>query len=135
MASRKGGEEGCVAVDRFVEALAPPRRREVAALRAILLGVDPAISEEIKWNAPSFRTTEHFATMNLRSKGGLLLILHLGAKKAALPENTIADPQGLLKWLGPDRASIAFRDEDDVHAKRDALSSLVRQWMEHLLVR
>lgn len=127
--------EAGVAVERFVDALDHPRRREVAALRAILLGIDPAICEAIKWNAPSFRTTEHFATMNLRSKNGLLLILHLGAKKATLPERAIVDPQGLLKWLGPDRASLVFRDEAEILAKKDVLSSLVRQWIGHLSLR
>jgi hypothetical protein len=36
-----------------------------------------------KWNAPSFRTTEFFATLNLRAKDGVdrvWLVLHLGAK-------------------------------------------------------
>lgn len=135
MASRRSGEEGRAAVERFIDALALPRRREVAALRAILLGIDPAISETIQWNAPSFRTTEHFATMNLRAKDGFLLVLHLGAKKAALPENAIADPHGLLKWLGPDRASIGFRDEDEILARKDALASIVRQWIGHLPAR
>lgn len=135
MASRESADAGSVAVARFVEALAPPRRNEVAALRAVLLGIDPAISEEIKWNAPSFRTGEHFATMNLRAKDGLLLVLHLGAKKAALPDGAIADPQRLLTWLGPDRASVAFRDEDAILAARDALAAIVRQWIAYLPAR
>jgi hypothetical protein len=126
------GNEAGDAVQRFVDALPLPRRREVAALRAVILGVDPAIGEAIKWNAPSFRTGEHFATMNLRAKDGLLLVLHLGAKKSAAPAPTIADPQGLLKWLGPDRACVTFRDEDAVLAARDALTRIVRQWLAHL---
>lgn len=124
--------EAGAAVQRFVDALPLPRRCEVAALRAVILGIDPAIGEAIKWNAPSFHTTEHFATMNLRVKDGLALILHLGAKKSAVPAMTIADPQGLLKWLGPDRACVTFRDEGAILAAQDALARIVRQWLGHL---
>ena len=30
----------------------------------------PGIREGVNWNAPSFRTTEYFATTNLREKDG-----------------------------------------------------------------
>lgn len=38
----------------------------VAALRAIILQADDRITEAVKWNAPSFYPTEHFATFRLR---------------------------------------------------------------------
>lgn len=126
---------GTADVEAFLDALDHPCKPALAALRRVLLGIDPAIAEEIKWNAPSFRTTEHFATTNVRGKDGLLLILHLGAKKAALPAGAIADPQGLLKWLGPDRASIAFCSDDDVRSRADALAAIVRQWIAHVPAR
>lgn len=133
MGRTKSADPGKVAtVGAFLDALDHPHKPAVLALRRALLGVDASISEEIKWNAPSFRTVEHFATMNMRAREGVLLILHLGAKKAGLPAIAIADPLGLLKWLGPDRASLAFRDERDVLAKGDALAGIVRQWIGHV---
>ena len=120
-------------VESFLGALDHALKGEVVALRQLLLSVDPAISEEIKWNAPSFRTSEHFATMHLRAKDSLQLILHLGAKsKRAVPSDAIADPDGLLKWLGPDRASISFMGGDDLESKSSALVAIIRQWIKHV---
>ena len=66
------------------------------------------IEEGVKWNSLSFRTRggqgEWFATVNLREKQGVGLILRFGAKKNALSETgvAIADPAGLLRWLAKD---------------------------------
>jgi hypothetical protein len=121
-----------VSVDSFLATLQHERKNEIVELRAILLGISPSISEEIKWNAPSFRTKEHFATMHLRSKDALQLILHMGAGKRSMPATAIDDPSGLLKWLGPDRALIRFTDSKDLAAKTPALEALVRQWIRHV---
>ena len=67
-------------VDEFMQALDHPRKAEIEALRTIIRGADKSITEGNKWNAPSYRTVEWFATMNLRSKTGMQVILHLGAK-------------------------------------------------------
>src|SRR5690349_8074472 len=119
-------------VAAFLDALDHPLAPAVVALRKVVLAVDPSIAEAVKWNAPSFRTTEHFATMNLRKRDSLLLILHLGAKKRALPKLAIEDPQRLLQWLGPDRAAVAFADASDVAAKAPALRAILRQWLAYV---
>ena len=122
------------AVDQFMAALDHPFKAEIETLRRAILAVDPAIAEGIKWNAPSWRTTEYFATTHLRSKVGLGLILHLGAKARALPEGGLAidDPTGLLKWLGKDRAQVEFSTAADLQAKLPALQALLRQWIQHV---
>jgi len=119
-------------VEAFLAALEHPLKREVVALRRILLGIDPAIGEAIKWNAPSFRTTQHFATMQLRRRDAVRLILHLGAKQRELPRTAIADPHGLLEWLGPDRAIVSFRSAQELAANEAALVAIVRQWLRHV---
>lgn len=121
-------------VDAFFAATDHPHRDALAALRRILLAADPSVGEGIKWNAPSFRTpAEWFATFHLRAKQGVQVILHLGAKKRdASPRDAIADPAGLLQWLGPDRATVVFRDAADVEAKADAFTAVVRQWITHV---
>ena len=88
------------------------------------------IREGIKWNSPSFRTTDYFATLNLR-EDRVWLILHTGAKvkanaKTGIP---IADPSGLLKWLAKDRALVTFESAKDIQSKRVALVSIVREWI------
>lgn len=122
------------AVDQFMAALAHPHKPEIEALREAMLAVHPSIAEGIKWNAPSWRTTEYFATTHLRGKAGFSLILHLGAKARELPAGgiAIADPSGLLKWLGPDRAQIEFTSAADFAAKLPALPALIRQWITHV---
>ena len=121
-------------VDAFVAALDHPHADAIRALRAIILGVDPRVAAEIKWNAPSFRTSEHFATFQLRAREGVQLILHFGARKRPeLPSRAaIRDPGGLLEWLAPDRASVRFRDDADVKARRPAFEAVLRDWIAHV---
>lgn len=120
-------------VQSFIDALDHPLKSEIIALRQLLLSINPAISEEIKWNAPSFRTSEHFATMHLRAKDSVQLILHLGAKsKRVIPPGAIADPEKLLKWLGPDRAAVRITGAGDLAKKSDALVAIIRQWITHV---
>nr|WP_315487199.1 hypothetical protein [uncultured Undibacterium sp.] len=59
----------------------------IESLRPLLLSLSKDIAEGITSNAPSFRTHEHFATIKLREKQGLGIILLLGAKIKALPKS------------------------------------------------
>ena len=122
------------AVDAFMAALEHPFKAELGLLREILLGADPTVAEGIKWNAPSFRTSGYFATTHLRGKGTIGLILHRGAKMRELPEEglAVADPAGLLKWLGKDRAMIEFRQRAEIDSARGALAALIRQWIRYV---
>ncbi|HTE17086.1 MAG TPA: DUF1801 domain-containing protein, partial [Armatimonadota bacterium] len=62
-------------VQAFVAALDHPRVPEILALRRIILDADPRIGEGIKWNAPSYRTSDWFATTHLRARQGVQIIL------------------------------------------------------------
>lgn len=128
----KGKADGDV--DAFMAQLRHPAQALAVALRAAVLSADAAISEGIKWNVPSFRVVDYFATMHLRAATGIGLILHFGAKKNAISATgvDIADPAGLLNWLARDRAMIAFRDEADLAARTPALQALLREWIRHL---
>ena len=126
------GIDGKDEVDAFMQALDHPHKDAIEALRRIIVHVDPAIREGIKWNAPSFRTGEWFATTHLRAKTGIALILHLGAKVRSAPAPVIDDPARRLEWLGKDRARIAFADVAAVEASRPALEGIVREWVRHV---
>ena len=106
----------------------------ILAVRKTIIEADRSISEGIKWKAPSFRTSEYFATINLRAKQGVELILHFGAKKNRISETGVAipDPNSLLTWLGKDRAKITFRDTKDFADKRAAFTALIRAWIKHV---
>lgn len=121
-------------VNDFIAALNHPLKPEVIALRQIILGADSRISQGIKWNVPSFRTTEYFATFYLRAKESIQIILHFGAKPRALPvgDIAIADPEALLTWLAKDRASVTFRNLAEINAHRPAFEAIIRAWIAHI---
>jgi len=134
--SKSGKPSGSAAetVETFLAALEHPFKREILAVRQIILDADPGIVEGIKWNAPSFRTSEYFATFNLLAKDGVQVILHLGAKKRDRSDSgmTIADPELLLDWIADDRASARFRDLKDVDARRSVFSKVIREWIKYV---
>ena len=119
-------------IDTLVAALGHPHEDAIQCLRAILREVDPRVVEEIKWNAPSFRITDHFATLQPRYRQGVQLILHFGAKKRDVPGLSVQDPEALLQWLAPDRASLKFIDLADLQYKRPALERLLRAWIAYV---
>ena len=133
-AAPKSSADTKEAVDEFMAGLKHPAKAEVEALRRIIVEADPSIAEGIKWNSPSFRTTEYFGTTNLRAKKGVGLILHLGAKVRDLPKGgiTIEDPEHLLKWLGKDRAMVEFANLAGLNKSAAALQSVLRQWIRHV---
>jgi len=122
------------AVSAFLATLNYPALDLIQAIRATILASDSRIAEGIKWNAPSFRTIEYFATTNLREKHGEGVILHLGAKVRDLsPEGiTIDDPKGLLKWLARDRAMVVFGGMEDFQAKREAFQGVIGNWIAYV---
>ncbi len=120
-------------VAQFIQTLDHPWKADVEALRQLILKVSPTIREGIKWKSPSFRTTEYFATMNLRNVG-LMLILHTGAKinQNSVQGMAIEDAAGLLKWLGRDRASVTFAGGKDLKSKQAALIKLLAEWIRYV---
>lgn len=125
-------EEGndSAAVDAFLAQLQHPLKDALQAVRRAVLTADPAITEGIKWNSPSFYRQGWFATLNLRAKDGPQLVFHLGAKTKVATEARAAvpDPAGLLRWLGPDRAAVALGDAASLPARLPALRELAGAW-------
>lgn len=121
-------------VDALLATLVHPRKREILALREVILGAHASIEEGVKWNAPSFRTREWFATIHLRARDGVQVILHLGAKATAASTAGIEidDPRKLLTWLGKDRATVVFKDLEELADKRAAFQSLLKQWITYV---
>lgn len=118
-------------VDEFLAQLQHPLKPGVEQLRSAILASDSRISEQVKWNAPSFcYDGVDRATFRLQPGDRLQLVLHRGAKvPEAAARPTLEDPSGLLEWLAPDRAVITFRDLTDVGARQDAVVDIVRRWM------
>jgi Domain of unknown function (DU1801) len=111
--------------------LAHPREPVIFALRDIILGTDSSITESVKWNAPSYATTEHFATFHLRAKDAVQLVLHLGSRgrPGVALRSAVPDPFGILDWKGADRAVATFASVADVHCHADALRNILTTWL------
>lgn len=119
-------------LDSLIDELNHPLRKEVEAFRKMIIEADPTIEEGIKWNSLSFRTTEWFATWNVRVKDQVQFVLHLGAKVKANPEvANIEDPDDLLKWQAKDRALLTLHPAD-IERCRASVTTLIQEWIKHV---
>ncbi len=129
----KNKPQASLAVDALMNELNHPCKESVRALRALILSVDPRIHEEIKWNAPSFYITDHFATFKLRPLTSIQLVLHTGAKVKANPQQfDVPDPQGLLKWAAKDRCVLSLGTAKEAALKHEAVAAIVGAWIHQL---
>lgn len=106
-------------VDVFMAKLDHPFKAEVQAVREIIKGVNPHITEQIKWNAPSFSYKDYLATFNLHSKENVHLVFHN-------PEIASVKSE-LLEGDYKDRRMAYFSSMEDVKAKRAVLESIVKE--------
>jgi uncharacterized protein YdhG (YjbR/CyaY superfamily) len=122
------------AASGMLRTLRHPLRTEIEAVRLIILGASEEIGEGVKWNAPSFRTEKDwFATIHVRAKESVQLILFVGVKKrSGFKPFKLADPNGLVKWLAEDRALVTLGAGRDILDNRKALEVIVRAWIKHL---
>ncbi len=120
------------AVDALLRKSNHPLNPVVESIRALMRKADPRITEGVKWNSASFYHEGWFATCNLRGVGPVTLVFHLGAKPRDEDATglKIEDPDGLLAWLGPDRAATRFRTVAEVASRAPALSALMRGWLK-----
>jgi uncharacterized protein YdhG (YjbR/CyaY superfamily) len=107
-------------VDAFMDRLEHPLKAEVQELREIIKGVSPDITEQVKWNAPTFNHDDKYiATFNLHNVKRVHLVFHhpdVAAIQSDLLEGDYADG----------RRMAYFADKDDVRAKQEALENVVR---------
>jgi uncharacterized protein YdhG (YjbR/CyaY superfamily) len=106
-------------VDAFMAKLDHPFKAEVQAVREIIKGGNPHITEQIKWNAPSFSYKDYLATFNLHSKKNVHLVFHN-------PEIASVKSE-LLEGDYKDRRMAYFSSMEDVKAKRTVLESIVKE--------
>jgi hypothetical protein len=116
----------------FLAALDHPLKADIEAVRKLILGADPAIADGVKWNSLSFRHTDWFATVNLRSRDVIQLVMHTGAKAKDNPELKIPDESGLLVWLAKDRALATLGAGKSLKANAKAFEAIVKAWMRYV---
>ena len=102
-----------------MENLEHPLKEEVQMVREIIQNVNPAIAEQIKWNAPSFSFQgEYLVTFNLRARDRIHLVFHhpMIAK--------VKSP--LLEGDYPDRRMAYFTNQSDIQANRQTLEKAMK---------
>jgi hypothetical protein len=120
-------------VDEFLASLEPQRRADVETMRALVREAEPALTEIVKWNSPSYTLDGvDRLTINAAGRGPVRLILHFGTQRAedrdAAPAFT-GDPDGLLTWHSDIRANLALPEPAAGGAKRDTIVAVIRAWL------
>lgn len=117
-------------VTALIASMTHPLKPTLEFIRQTILSADPAITEGIKWNSPSFYCHGWFATIGSRKPTQIDVVLHCGAKVKA--DCTIAeaidDPDRLLTWPSKDRALLSFKSNEDFLSHADSFQSIVSQW-------
>ncbi|HEX3081730.1 MAG TPA: DUF1801 domain-containing protein [Candidatus Saccharimonadia bacterium] len=108
-------------VDAFMAELSHPLKAEVQALREIMKGISPGITEQIKWAAPSFSYKDDYVmTMNLRNPKDLMLVWH-HPRTREVKSDILVDPK-------PDgRAFSHFANMSELEASRGEIERVVKE--------
>jgi uncharacterized protein YdhG (YjbR/CyaY superfamily) len=107
-------------VDAFMQKLDHPFKADVEALRKIIRGVSAEITEQIKWNAPSYSYRgEYLVTFNLRETRHIHLVFHNPMIARIKSE--------LLAGDYTDRRMAYFSDMKDIKTKKAQLVQVLKQ--------
>jgi hypothetical protein len=132
-APRRIDHDDTESVTAYLSSLKHPLKSVLEAIRITILEADRTITEGVKWNSPSFYCYGWFATVNIRAKKGVQVVLHHGAKvrDESTLSLTIDDSSQLLRWLSNDRAIITFESAEDFQSKRGAFQKIIKQWAKY----
>lgn len=117
----------------FMDRLDHPHKSAIDELRSAIKAADARIVEEIKWNAPSFKIDDHFATFKLHPPKNIQLVLHRGAKPKPVERPfTLDDRHGIVQWKAPDRCVLVIESSEQALSLKDEIAGLVQQWIKLL---
>jgi uncharacterized protein YdhG (YjbR/CyaY superfamily) len=110
-------------VDEYMAVLQHPLKSVAQTVREIIKGVDQDITEELKWNAPSFSyKDEYLVTFNFRNANHVHLVFH----NPLIPQVKSALLEGEYK----DRRMAYFMDMQDVKAKKSLLERALKDLIQ-----
>jgi uncharacterized protein YdhG (YjbR/CyaY superfamily) len=106
-------------VNEFMARLDHPFKAEVELVREIIKNVDPEITEQIKWNAPSFSYKgESLVTFNLWEKKHIHLVFH---------NPMVSKVKSKLLEGDYDHRRMAYlADQSDIQAKKQTLEKALK---------
>jgi hypothetical protein len=120
-------------VDAWLARLPAPLRPQIDAIRAVFHALSPAVAEEIKWNTPSFRAGDDFATLHLRDPARPMVVFHTGVKgTGAVLRGRIDEPPGRIDWRAPDRCLFKLGPAADRAESLPALRRFALDWLARM---
>ena len=125
------------AVDAYMKSLKHPLSHLAQALRQAILAADPAIGEEIKWNAPAFfyagamapfdpkEYRRHLVVFNFFRKDCIRLVFWHGDRAD--------DKSGLLEGDYPDGRRLAhFASSEQLVSRKKELVKILKAQLRHI---
>lgn len=109
-------------VEVFMAKLEHPYKAELEALRTIILGVDNAIEESIKWSCPTFSYGGVMASLVVRTKKCAQVMFHKGAQ--------LKKGRGLLWGDGKEVRHANFEDMASIRRNKKKLEAVIKEWIE-----
>lgn len=120
----------CPGVEDYRAGLDASVRDALDALRRIVAEAAPDLTEEIKWNAPSFaHRGRDRVTLGVEARGGYRIVLHRGAKTQDAATLRFDDPDRLAAWPAPDRGVVRLRDAAEIESRAPFLIALIARWI------
>jgi hypothetical protein len=117
-------------VEAYLAGLETPDRDALDALRRIVAEAVPELSEEIKWNAPSFaHKGRDRVTLGIEPRGGYRIVMHRGAKMQDAATFRFTDPDRIAAWPAADRGVVRLQDAADIAGRAPALGALIARWI------
>jgi hypothetical protein len=109
-------------VDAWFEAKQHSQLQLMRAVRGVILGADPRISESIKWQTPTFAYKGNIVSINPTAKAYVSLLFHRGA--------TISGDHPILEGGGDVARYARIDSAADLAARRQELAAVVRAWCD-----
>lgn len=108
----------------WMQKLEHPLKAEIDAVRAIIKTSNSNIKERIKWNAPSYYSTEDIVTFNHRATQHVHLIFH--------HPSIINIKSALLKGDYKDRRMLYLPDMKAINAHKKELQRIVNESVQYI---
>ncbi len=120
-------------VAEFLADIDHDKKAQVEALRAIIFETEPALTEHIKWNSPSYVSDdEDRITFNLHNKPQVVrLVLHMGATRTENKKGSpvMEDKTGLITWNSDIRGMLSFGNLEEIESHRGSISKIIQNWL------
>jgi hypothetical protein len=121
-------------VTQHIQKLEPALGKIIEYIRQLILKTDKEISEQIKWNNPSFYYSGEMKPFDPKEYKGDLIVMNLykGRIMLVFPSGAkVNDTSGLLEGDYKDGRRLAiFTDMKDVKAKEKNLQAVIKKWLK-----